>query len=133
MERLPSRTVVHIRCHPNETAEGQYFACLLQKDLPEVNFSLSRGDKPYFEELVGFNFVLGFTSAALMEAWIAGLRVVYMLKSETLMERYKGSKRIFFLENSMKSVARCADTFILGLEQIIESDHLIDSISITHQ
>lgn len=126
---MPQATPVKIRCHPNELPAGLAFARALERQFPERSFALSERGRNFFDDLSESDLVVGFTSAALMEAWIGGRSVVYLFKSGTLQERYRGSARIFFLEDTESSIEDCIERFIPNIELAPEDAQTIHRVS----
>lgn len=102
LKNVPKDWKIKYRFHPNEKESGIRFFNYLKKE----KFSQKLGidiqlddfqERSIEKSLHTTKVVIGQISAALLEAWIAGCKVIYLCKTYDLETRYNESRNIFFI------------------------------------
>ena len=123
---------IYFRCHPQEKLHGMKYFHQLNKDIgkySKCHLALDRFQDEHIENcLMTYEVVIGKSSAAMLEAWIAGCKVVYIGESVELKKRYRGSKNILYInERSSNDTINC---FLhTPLEKTESENKFIDYVS----
>jgi len=98
---LPREWKIYLRFHPLEKDYDLNFSNFLKKDCLKIGFELNINNslQPLDKNLLNSKVIIGVSTAALFEGFIAGCKVIYLKKSEELEDRYQDSQNVLFLEN----------------------------------
>lgn len=105
VRHLPAGSDMVIRFHPNERKAGKRYARALRAAVRKLRPDVVVRDDPYQSQplkvaLCEARVVVGPSSAALTETWVAGRRVIYLSWRAELAERYGGSPNIISMDNA---------------------------------
>ncbi|HYU46507.1 MAG TPA: hypothetical protein VEK84_10065, partial [Terriglobales bacterium] len=117
VERLDPGWEVRVRRHPAELRVRLAWMDQLNAELGLRQKSLrleeERPSVPIEEALGKSRVVLGVASAALIEAWIVGCKIIHVAGGpgrEVLMDRYQSSANVFYCDQ--RTDGRSLDTFL---------------------
>ena len=94
----------YFRFHPNQKESGVEFFASLQKRFKGANYSISpdpHQNDPIDMSLADATIAVGYTTAALFQAWVAGCKVIYLGDANDLRMRYQDSQNVLFLNSAI--------------------------------
>lgn len=100
LKLLPKNVKIHFRYHPNEKPSGVKFFEALKQESNRYGFKVNidpNQSLQIHESISHAKFVIGRTTTALMEGWIAGCKVIYLNNVYDLQQRYGGSQNVLFV------------------------------------
>lgn len=101
LSALSNEWKIYFRYHPQEKLHGMKYFNKLKKDIdryPKCHIDFDKLQSETIEKsLMAYETVVGKSSAAMLEAWIAGCKVVYLGESDELKSRYGNSSNILYV------------------------------------
>lgn len=100
---VPANWAIRFRCHPNEKKSGMKCFETLKEDFKrsDRHITIDEYQNDSIESSLACTTVaVGRISVALMQAWVAGCKVIYLEETNDLRQRYIGTANVLFIDSN---------------------------------